>query len=78
MHHSARLRREVELPVHSPSSQHQRRWQAKDHVRFDQDKGCWASILQLGVQESRCGPQQAVEHPLTNTLEVTQYFKENR
>jgi len=58
--YSARLWREVELPVHPPSSQHQRRRQAEDHVRPHQDQGGRTSLLQLGVQEGRCGLGQAV------------------
>lgn len=57
---SSRVGREVELPVHPSTSQHQRRWQAEDHVRLDQNQGCRSSLLQLGLQESRCGSQQAV------------------
>lgn len=57
---SARLRREVELPVHPPSPQHQRRWQAKNHVRLNQDQGCRPPILEPGLQKSRRRPQQAV------------------
>lgn len=52
--YSARIRREVELPVHYPFAQHQRRWQAENHVRLDQDQGCWSSLLQLGLQKGRC------------------------
>merc|ERR1712124_239301 len=37
-HHVARLRGEDELPVHLASVEHQRRWQAKGHVRLDQDQ----------------------------------------
>jgi hypothetical protein len=58
--YSSRQRREVELPVHSPSPQYQRRWKAEDHVRLDQDQGCRAPLLQLGLQEGRCRLEQAV------------------
>ena len=59
-HHSARYWRKVELPVHPSTAQHERRWKAKDHVRLDQDQGCRASLLESGLQESRCRPEQAV------------------
>merc|ERR1711939_152465 len=45
-HHVSRQRREVELPVHPSSSQHQRRWQTEDHVRPDPDQGCRSPLLQ--------------------------------
>jgi len=40
------------------TSQHQRRWEAKNHVRSDGDQGRRSSLLQLGVQEGRCRPKQ--------------------
>lgn len=52
--YSARNRREVELPVHSATVEHQRRWKAEDYVRSDPDQGCRTSLLQLGLQEGRC------------------------
>ncbi len=42
------------------SSEHQRRWQAEGYVRLDQDQGCRSPILQPGLQEGRCRPEQAV------------------
>lgn len=57
---SARLRREVELPVHPPTPQHQCRRQAEDHVRLDKNKGCRTTLLKLGLQKGRCGLEQAV------------------
>src|SRR5215471_12991241 len=57
--HSARVWREDELPVHPSSSRYQCRWQAEDHVRFDQDQGGWSQILQPGLQEGRCRSNQA-------------------
>ncbi|KAK3075319.1 hypothetical protein LTS18_014061, partial [Coniosporium uncinatum] len=50
----SRYWREVELPVHPASVEHQRRWQAEGHVRLDEDQGCWTSLQQLGLQEGRC------------------------
>merc|ERR1712000_723780 len=51
-HHVARLRGEDELPVHLASVEHQRRWQAKGHVRLDQDQGCRPPLLQLGLKKA--------------------------
>ena len=58
--HSSRYWRKVELPVHPSTPQHQRRWKAENHVRFNQDQGCRSSILQFGLQKGRCRLEQAV------------------
>ena len=47
-------------PVHPTSPQYERRWQAEDYVRLDEDQGCRSKILQLGLQEGRCGLEQTV------------------
>ena len=52
--HSSRNGREEQLPIHPPSPQHKRRWQAESHVRPDEDQGCRTSLLESGVQEGRC------------------------
>lgn len=33
------------IPAHPSSAEHQRRWQAQDHVRLDRDQGCWSPLL---------------------------------
>ena len=73
---SASLWREVELSVHPASPQHQRRWQAEDHVRSNQNQGCRSPLLQSRVQEGRRGLEQAVR-TATISPRLPTYIKTN-
>jgi hypothetical protein len=41
------------LPAYPAFAEHQRGWEAEDHVRHDLNQGCRAPLLQHRLQEGR-------------------------
>ena len=48
------------VPAHSSCAEHERRWQAEDHVCSDLHQGYWPPFRQHRLQESRCRHEQEV------------------
>ena len=48
------------ISAHSSCAQHQRRWEAEDHVCPHFHQGYWSQIRQYRLQESRCRHEQKV------------------
>lgn len=56
--------RERGFPTHSSCSQHERGWEAEDHVRAHLHQGYRAPLRQHRLQEGRRGHEQEVRFDL--------------